>query len=320
MRATRAPKSGDALPAGFTLLELLVAVAISVVIMAALAFMLARIMTGWERTQGRLAAEAEALHVLELLTLDLQGARGPDGPGIWLAATVQGGGGASGAWVGGAKQEESSVRLDAEPFRTARFGRAGMWLRCITTRRGGDARSAEPTAPAAVAYQLIRRAPTAGSTQGRYLLYRSEATASATFAGGYDLSAAAYTTASVAAGSAGSLVSPPLRALLAEEVVDFGVRFSRDAQFPGADGTSLIRLFPKAGGTLEYAVGGDEGVTAGHAPRLFVADVLLRILSPEGARRIAALESGQLTGDWWQIAESESYVFTRRILLPLGGR
>jgi len=320
MRAAGAPKLGHALTAAFTLLELLVAAAISVVIMAVLVFMLSRVMSGWDRTQGRLAAETQALHVLELLTLDLQGASGPDGPGIWLAATIQGADGASGTWVGGVKPEEGSLRPEAEPFRIARFGRAGMWLRCITTRRGGEVRSAEPTAPVAVAYQLIRRAPTAGGTQGRYLLYRSEATASATFAAGYDLSAAAYTNASDASGSAGSLVSPPLRALLAEDVVDFGVRFGRAAQVPGEDGATLIPLFPKAGGPLDYAVDGDEGVTAPHAPRPNVADVLVRMLSPEGARRIAALESGQITGDWWQIAEAESYVFTRRILLPLGGR
>ena len=46
-----------------------------------------------------------------------------------------------------------------------------------------------------------------------------------------------------------------------------------------------------------------------------VTEVMLRVLTPQGAEQIALLEDGKITGDWWTIATANSRVFTRRVVL-----
>ena len=55
-----------------------------------------------------------------------------------------------------------------------------------------------------------------------------------------------------------------------------------------------------------------------------LAEVMLRVLTDEGARLIAAYETGRLQPPagvtpadyWWTLAEAHSEVFTRQIVLP----
>ncbi len=55
-----------------------------------------------------------------------------------------------------------------------------------------------------------------------------------------------------------------------------------------------------------------------------IAEVMLRVLTDEGARLIAAYEAGHLQPPagvapadyWWSLAEAHSQVFTHRITIP----
>jgi hypothetical protein len=222
-----------------------------------------------------------------------------------------------------------------------RFGMAGVWLRLITQVADDNRDTSHTSSPRAVAYQLVRHnlSNTGGATV-RYSLFRSEVRAMgsrSTFAVGYDLFAAEYNDAAAGGTSladAGTLRRPRRDQLLANNVIDFGVRFyARDVS------SALICLFPRDSGNLGFAASVRDGRTSlapawGGNPALppagssshayapgemsygypVVAEVAVRILSEDGAREIAALERGDLTGrGWWATALPMSRVFTRRI-------
>lgn len=300
------------LSAGFTLIELLVAAAITVLIAGVLTGLISTALTNWNRSQGALTTEEQARAALDRLEQDLSGAICRDDGNVWLAATVQSDASASGVWVNGAKPGAASLYQAAPNLADARFGIAGVWLRFFATVPAANAR--ELAAPVAVSYQIVRRAPTISGTSCEYLLYRSEVTASATLAAGYDLGALAYTTASDVVGSTGNVVRPGYRQVLADNVIDFGVRFYAFGPDPATGGPQLQQIFPVEATDLEYRV--PRSVAANSSQRFpSVVEVLLRILTEEGARRVAALEAGQITGDWWAIASANSKVFVRRIQL-----
>ncbi len=292
-------------PRGFTLLELLVATAITVLIAATAVGLSASALSRWNRTQGRLTSEAQAREVLDRLEQDLQGILYRDDGQAWLMATVQAETSASGVWVNGSKPITASLHHTADPLADSRFGLAGVWLRFFTISQG---------APVAVSYQIIRRAVTPSSPSCQYLLYRSEVSPAATLAAGYNLTSSSYTTASATIGSPGNLVQPAHGQLLADNVIDFGVRFYSYLPESLAGALVLQPIFPRQTTDLEYSAQSLAAMDSGHYPPA-VADIFLRILTAEGARQITALESGRINGDWWSIAEANSRVFMRRIQL-----
>lgn len=115
-----------------------------------------------------------------------------------------------------------------------------------------------------------------------------------------------------------------LDSVLAENVVDFGVRLHRYG-----DTGELEQIFPAAGGETEYLARAPsvEGPEAA-AGLPCVADVMLRVLTGEGARMIAGMEApsglfmarpAEYRTDaewWWGVAEANSRVYVRRITLP----
>ncbi|MDB6126754.1 MAG: prepilin-type N-terminal cleavage/methylation protein, partial [Verrucomicrobia bacterium] len=64
---------------------------------------------------------------------------------------------------------------------------------------------------------------------------------------------------------------------------------------------------------LDYRAKSLDGPMAERMP--WVVDVVLRILTDDGARMIAGLENGRIAGDWWEIALAHSHVFTRRVVV-----
>jgi prepilin-type N-terminal cleavage/methylation domain-containing protein len=291
---------------GFTLVELLVASAITAALAVVLLTLAVHLLEGWSRTEGWLMADRQAQRVLDQLTQDLQAAGGVDDGKVWLAATVQPAAGVCEGWVEGEKPHGASLDPSAENLTAARFGVGGLWLRFFTTRVGADLGAGEPASTVAVAYQMVRRAPTVDGATAHYILYRSEVLPSATFAADYDLDAAAYNRPSETEGAPGTIAHPVRAQAIADHVIDFGLRvYARPtAAFPGG---GMLRSWPTGPADLEYRT---SSWPAG-------VDVMVRILTEEGARRIAALEAGQVTGDWWAIAAAHSRVFTRRIALPL---
>ncbi|MSU22929.1 MAG: hypothetical protein EXS32_03800 [Opitutus sp.] len=258
-----------------------------------------------------------------------------------------------------------SVSLTTPSIADARFGAAGIWLRFFTTSRGTNTAATPATisAPVAVAYQIIRRftATNPVNLNTAYLLHRSEARPGETGSGsaarpgtlesGYSITVAAYTTSS-AANNSGATTGDPrsiqipgtntgaagrnLDSVLADNVIDFGIRcYVRDAASPGG----LRLIFPadasgKPTGTANSryraSVSSTTPVTSGNFSTLFpdVIDVMLRVLTDDGAALIANIEKNQtpaLTAPvkynsnaqawWWGVAQENSRVYTRRIVL-----
>lgn len=316
--------------AGFTLLELLVAAAISLVMAGLMLAIVHRTLGLWERQRGSVDTAGQARLVLDYLERDLQGALHRADNGRWLAVDVVEATSAleRHAWLVGARTKPagpvSLQLLGAENggLSTARFGRSGCWLRFLTC---ASAATDAWAMPAVVSYQIVRR-PVAGEVvtdnpaEVRYRLYRTAVTPTATFAQGYDLGAAAYTTSAgrpAAECTPAAVTAPAKVEALADNVVDFGVWLY--AQNP--DGT-LRRTFPRSAATLAHAAPRDDAFPV-------AADVMVRILTEAGAVELAAWEQGRLARSpeqatdadaWWAVVERHSRVFTRRIRILGGGR
>lgn len=324
-RATRA----------FTLLELLVAAAITLL----LAGLMLTVTTGtlklWHRTQDDFSSTTQARLALDLLERDLQaGVFRADGVKTWLAVDILNSSSSllKHGWQSTLRMKPAATEsqrvlpapangLDSA-LTGARFGLSGAWLRFIATpvETGGSL-------PSAVSYQIVRR-PVSGPNnspanpaQVRYTFSRSAVAVDATFAAGYDVLAAAYlsnTSAPSAPRSASTLMNPPLSDALAVNVVDFGAwLYVRESS--GA----LRRIFPADNSDLLHAAR-DAGSAADANRYPEVADVMLRILTEEGARLIDAMEQGsgavtrpsEFSNDaewWWAVVEANSRVHARRI-------
>ncbi len=341
----------------FTLIELLVAAALTVVLAGVVFAAVAAVLRQWNQSTGRLGAAVQARLVLDQVAQDLQGAILRADGNVWLAVAVLPDTSLSGRWQPAAVPAQAkpgnlhprTLALGAARIEDARFGVAGVWLRLFTTKPDTNASAADLPAPVAVGYQLIRQnATSSAASEPRYLLFRAEVRrtrtsggAPGTFEAGYNLDPAAapatpYQAPNATAGDPGNLLRPPLGSVLADNVIDFGVRLYV------REGGSLRLIFPArpAGPGAAPAVG--ETTTAAPpsaetehlaaalaaAPADFyrhawpeVVEVMIRVLTDEGARLIAAHEAGRLQppsgvapGDyWWTLAEAHSEVFVRRV-------
>lgn len=305
---------------GFTLLELLVAAAITAVLAGLLVAIVANVSGFWTRSSGRLSVEAEARFLLDQLALDLQSAvRTSDGR-TWLAADVLDDTRNSGVWdaVPGragkpAEASGTGLRYDAPEIAEATFGQAGVWLRFCTSRQRASAPADTLPAPVAVGWQIVRRAgtPGAGASAARYFLHRAEVAAPRTLEAGLDILAPAYGAGGEdpAAGEPGVIRTPPVEAIVGENVIDFGVRFHARERAGG-----WVGVFPAAA---------ERSYRAASQACPEAADLHVRILTAEGARAIARFEANPAgaAGDaeqWWALALAHSRVFTRRISLVAG--
>lgn len=321
----------------FTLLELLVAAAITVALAALLLAVTTNVLAAFRKTQDALGGAAQAKLALDLLERDLQTAlRRADG-NTWLAVDLFNDPSqlAGHGWVTAAPRLKPAGGASLRPLpaaeaggagpaiREARFGWSGAWLRCFATNvESGGA------LPIAVGYQVVRR-PVTGALDGtagvpvRYLLMRAAVSPENTFAAGYSFAASAYQGAGTPAAtrSAATVTNPNLADALANNVVDFGVWL----HVRNGDGT-WRRIFPEAAGDVGHAATGGEGAADGNRfPQM--ADVMVRVLTEEGATLLDNWESGRAVrppaygsdGDWWWgLVEAHSRVFTRRVLLKGG--
>lgn len=293
----------------FTLLELLVAVAITLLLAGLLLTATTNLLQGWRRSQGDAATAMAANLVLDQIERDLQAAVFRPNGNVWLDGRMLDSGQlASHGWDltadGVLKPDAESVRLLPEPrdgapsrISDARFGRSGLWLRFVTSDRDGSA----GTTPAAVGYQIVRR--NVGSTalpSYRYGLFRTRMSAADTFNFALGQGMTDDTPA--------ALIRPSLSDLIASNAIDFGLWLSTR----------------NAAGVEEPVYPGSspgQGVTAGAARG--VVWVMVRVLTEEGANRIEALERGRSSTPpdrpsaawWWEQAEAHSRVFIRRIEL-----
>ncbi len=350
MRARVPVRPGGCDSGGFTLIELLVASAITVVLAGLMIAILAQVTRTWARASGGLTATQQAEQALDQLARDLESAVIRRDGRVWLAATVQPDQSGAGDIGGTLATWSSPVRkpgvtlpgdpessLDLVPasgrIEDCRIGMAGVWLRFVADVPDRNSGIGDTSAPRVVGYQIVRRAVSggAGSAQ-RYALFRSEvrpyadespARERSTFVVGCDVFAPAYNTAAGGGniGDAGTVRRPRRDQLLANEVIDFGVRFFG----PAAGGGGAVLLFPTSNGHRGFAATNDSGASPPNPPvaaaamsRGFPAEaeLLVRVLTEEGARQIEALEQGRLSGPkWWDVARVHSIVLTRRVRL-----
>lgn len=345
---------------GFTLVEVLVATAVTALLAGLMITVISNVMSAWRRSADSLQTNSQAKVALEYLAQDLNSAMFRRDPRVWLVATVQpdqttppgddvggtlpnwaatGGGTLKPGWTSPGTPASSlnlaptSGRLD-----DYRFGMAGVWLRLITDVADSNSTSSgiqQTSAPRAVGYQVVRHAlSTATGSATRYALFRTEvrpfhdtsaSQAASTFVNGYDLTATAYTTVGATNNTADAgNIRRPLRGehLLANNVVDFGVRFyTRDPT------GNLVLAFPLSNSNLGFLATSNTAAVPGGSSFSYtpaslaygfpdVAEVFVRVLTEDGARQIEALESGRLPGlDWWTITTANSRVYTRRIVL-----
>jgi type II secretory pathway pseudopilin PulG len=320
----------------FTLLELLVAVTITLIIAALMLSVTSGMLQLWRRTQAASTQANSAKQVFDLLEQDFQAALYRRDANRWLAVDVidAPAGLANHGWLVGPgifkPANGGSLRLlspaagtGAPQLAQARFGLSGAWLRFFSTHI-----EAEGSLPAAIAYQIARRpvwgVPEPGNPAPvRYSLYRSAVSPAQTFANGYDITAAAYASttntppaASNAFRQAGNVMNPSQANLLASNVVDFGCWFHRRDAAGG-----LQRIFPSGTSDLAHHAIGSSAVADSRFPE--VVDVMLRILTEEGATQLEAIEAGRISARpsafatdsewWWAVVEANSKVFTRRI-------
>ena len=356
---------------GFTILELLVAAAITAVLAGIVIAMVGNVSTSLARTSGRLNATGQARLALDQLALDLQSALFRDDGNVWFAANIlDTTGNATGLWTAAqtaanAKPAGAAGSFDfaatraglaaTGQFSDTRYGLAGVWLRFFTTSRGSNSAATPATisAPVAVGYQIIRRRPSANpqNASTAYLLHRAEARPAASntrpgvLESGYDITAAAYTTSTASTNNGAATGDPRsiqvpgsatnLDAVIADNVIDFGVRcYVRDATFAGglrlifpanASGQPAGAAATRLRGTLPSTAPIDSSNFNTHFPD--VVDVLIRVLTDEGAQLIANMEKvppvpatrpAQYANNaawWWSVADAHSQVFTRRIVL-----
>jgi hypothetical protein len=274
--------------------------------------------------------------VLSLLEQDLQSALHRPDAICWLAVDVldTANGLANHGWLTSAGLMKPATGGSLRPLplpdekgvsliRDARFGLSGTWLRFVTTQveSGGSL-------PSVVAWQVVRRPVTGDPVANnpapvRYSLYRSVVSNGETFANGYDVTSSAYGSANNTPSSALStayrqprnVTNPSHANLLAPNVVDFG------CWFYVRDGTgNLVRIFPTSGTDVSHQAIGGSTVNETRFPE--VADVVVRILSEEGATLIDAMEAGRVVRPaayatdadwWWAVVEAHSAVFVQRV-------
>jgi prepilin-type N-terminal cleavage/methylation domain-containing protein len=310
---------------GFTLLELLVAIGITAAIAAAILGITRSTLQLWQRTQDALTADTQARVALDYLERDLESALFRSDGHTWLAIDVTNAASSltNHGWLttgtskpAGATSTDLLASTSGELSR-ARFGLSGAWLRFFTTNVESGA-----SLPIAVSYQLARR-PVSGAIATsnpaavRYGFFRSAVSSDQTFTTGYDLLSGYAWSSSSPPGqrSPGTLTNPNTTSdLLATNVIDFGVWLHVRETTGG-----LRRIFPESGSDLTH-----RAATLADFPD--VADVVIRVLTEKGAQQLDQLENSRPSvarppeaatdADWWwSIAESNSRVYVRRIVL-----
>lgn len=329
-------RPGDAKTGAFTLLELLVAVAITLLLAGLMLAVTTNVTTLWRRQQTAATQAITARQVLDQLERDLQSAVHRRDDQRWLAVDLLDDAAAltNHGWLlgpgitkpGGGGSLRPLPPADSRGVRhldEARFGLSGAWLRFVATNTESGA-----SLPTIVAWQVARRPITgnpvaANPASVRYSLYRSAIAGDEVLAAGYDVLAPAYGSTSNNPASATStayrqprnVTNPSHANLIASNVVDFGCWLHGRA--PGGD---LVRIYPAGDGDRSHHAVGRSAANDSRFPA--VADVMVRVLSEEGAAQIEAVEAGrvQRPGEfatdaawWWSVVEAHSTVFTRRI-------
>ena len=295
----------------FTLLELLVAATITVGIATLLLAVAQTVLRTWHAANGRWSTLGAAGPALDQIERDLRSAVAFRSESTFFTATILLDSGNSGIWVnpGRFSKPTSEITL-ADAISDCRFG-ATSWLRFFI---GSAGTSSDRSMVRAVSYQIVRR-PLSGTTdENAYILFRGIVNEANTMAAGNDIVANGFQGMNATEGNAGNIRRPNANQVLADNVVDFGVRLyarTSDGLFP---------LFPASGGAWNSGPLSFE--LRGNSPRDTVpvlAEVMIRVLTDEGAQKLRMFEdplhAAPLPVSWWSFVEEHSHVYVRRIWL-----
>ena len=282
---------------GFTLLELVVAVSLSVLLLLGIIRMVSMSLDISIRTVERLGAIAEQERIQERVQSDLQSMwQKPGWQGmVWAEMPVSDP--AARGWDA-VKVEAKPAHLEVDfaarlrdDMKSERWGLTGVRIGWFVQ---DSAKAIEdPGGIKAVSYQIMRKRVSPSGTI-RYFLARAEVSARNTLDAGYALDAPTYQAAGAreaAYWSASVLRHPGNAHLIAANVIDFGVRAYQ------RDGHGQWQLVYPAQGRVNWK---------GEVPERWV--VMLRILSDAGAQQIENLEQGRIDADWWTLAQRHSRV------------
>ena len=358
---------------GFTVLELIVAVAVTAVLTGMLLLISTQVLETQSSTNAELERNQVAHFVLDQIQEDLQCALFRNDGNVWMAISILNESSNSGSWVEAsktsfAKSPLNSLRiidsdwptealqdleidsLEQGPFHKSRFGVAGTWLRFFTQSPELDPQANGNGSARAVAYQIIRYGITGSTTsRKRYHLFRSDVSAKNTFEAGYNLhpdSESGYginasnisvdlnspNTPRVPSTILNPIIEdgtdyPSTSFSLATNIIDFGIRAYHLEKNSFGTG-NLVQLFPPIKLDAPGNLLSEEFFATSHKPYQEitdptfyqfpdVVDVMVRVLSEEGARILENYEGGSFPNteevDWWSIAEEHSKVYFRRI-------
>jgi len=197
---------------GFTTIELLVAIAVTAVLVGLLLSISTNVLTTQRQSSNSLETNQIAQFVLDRIQEDLQCAIYRNDGNAWMAISILEDKGNSGSWTDEPKpdltkpsdqmhslrliesdwSEDTNIAFDPHssqaPLAKSRFGVAGTWLRFFSHAPEIEPNSKNTGAARAIAYQLIRHGIT-NSTKSipRYQLYRTDVSALDTYVAGYDL-------------------------------------------------------------------------------------------------------------------------------------
>jgi type II secretory pathway pseudopilin PulG len=249
-------------------------------------------------------------------------------------------------------EELTDSEIDAlgqGPFLESRFGVAGCWLRFFSQSPELDPNAKNHGSARAIGYQILRYGLTGSpSSRAKYQLFRSDVSARNTFEAGYNLhpkdggynSSASLTsldpsdlgTPRIPSSITNPIVTDgtdysPTSFSLASNIIDFGIRAYHLEKNSFGTG-NLVQVFPPIDISSPGNLLSEEFMATSYKAYqtlnnktfyLFpdVIDVMVRVLSMEGARLVEAFENGSVPNtdnlNWWSIAEEHSEVYIRRI-------
>lgn len=304
---------------GFTVFELIVALAITAVIAAFVFSFGSSLAKLWNVSKARVDTELDANIVLDRIAMDLEAAvfqeRGV--PMFAVSATSRDDRDFSTRWVDSKIVAAGRpTELDFDPDRHL-YGWAGSWLRFF---------SAEPSVNA-VGYQIIRRPAFSNSKIPRYLLHRTVVRHDNTLEAGLNITAAAYSGTGTTAVDAYTIAKPWVSVTLMENVIDFGVRlyvFDKDAPPSKDSPAGLVLIYPSTDGATLDKSEREHFATTGVGPSYElrypdVVEVFIRVLNQTGADLLQRNEDVENLETYEDIVEKYGHVYRRMIRLPAAG-
>jgi prepilin-type N-terminal cleavage/methylation domain-containing protein len=265
---------------GFTLLEMLVAVTVSVILIGFLSAAILGILNGYTATRGNVLRSADANYALDQIVEDLEALVIPGVP------TAEG------------------LRVTPEPGGTIGLIEDGdaVWLTLLSGALDRDNSDPDPVPGAvrAVSYRLAYQDPIDGPGGSRpvYALYRSVASAAHSFAHALGVSnlQTGYWDSLPAAPTPAPLQPTAADAFLSANIVGFQVRFScLDRGTPADPSDPDVRLFSSTSDTIVVSGSGivvtDSGGTVNSSfteNGYDLIEISLTVLSPTGAQRVNA--------------------------------